>query len=150
MTKPNSKLVTILDHTDTDSYIIENVGSKLFIVTNMDAPNQKIVTADASKPTPDNWVDFIPETENVLSPNTGGGYFFAEYMVDAISKVYQYSYDGKLVREVKLPGVGSASGFGGKKEDKEFYFSFTNYNTPGLPTNTMLNRVITNNIGSLK
>jgi prolyl oligopeptidase len=131
LTKPNSKLVTILDHTDTDSYIIENVDTKLYIVTNMDAPNQKIVTVDASNPTPDNWVDFIPETENVLSPNTGGRYFFAEYMVDAISKVFQYNYDGKLVREVNLPGIGSASGFGGKKEDKEFYFSFTNYNTPG-------------------
>lgn len=131
LTKPNSNLVTILDHEDTDSSIIENVHSKLYIVTNMDAPNQKIITVDASNPTPEHWVDFIPEIENVLSPNTGGGYFFAEYMVDAISKVFQYDYDGKLVREVKLPGLGSASGFGGKKEDKEFYFSFTNYNTPG-------------------
>lgn len=131
LTKPNSKLVTILDHTDTDSYIIENEGSKLYIVTNMDAPNQKIVTVDAANPTPENWVDFIPETENVLTAGTGGGYFFTEYMVDAISKVLQYDYDGKLIREVKLPGVGSAGGFGGKKEKKEFYFSFTNYNTPG-------------------
>ena len=128
---PNSKLITILDHTRSDSYIIENVGTKLFIVTNLDAPNQKIVTVDASNPTSDQWVDFIPETENVLAPNTGGGYFFAEYMVDAISKVFQYDYNGNLVREVKLPGVGSASSFGGKKEDTEFYFSFTNYNTPG-------------------
>lgn len=131
LSKTNSKLVTILDHTETDSYIIENVGSKLYIVTNRNAPNQKIVTVDTSNPTPENWKDFIPETKNVLSPNTGGGYFFTEYMVDAISKVFQYDYEGKLVREVKLPGVGSASGFGGKKEDKEFYFSFTNYNTPG-------------------
>ncbi|MBT8306656.1 MAG: prolyl oligopeptidase family serine peptidase [Maribacter sp.] len=131
LSQPNSKLITILDHTETDSYVIDNVGSKLYIVTNMDAPNQKIITVDASDPIPANWVDFIPETENVLSPNTGGGYFFAEYMVDAISKVFQYDYDGKLVREVKLPGVGSASRFGGKKEDKEFYFSFTNYKTPG-------------------
>ncbi|NND79220.1 MAG: S9 family peptidase [Maribacter sp.] len=131
LSDPNSKLMPILDHTETDSYVIENVGSKLYIVTNMDAPNQKIVTVDASNPTPDNWTDFIPETENVLSPNTGGGYFFAEYMVDAISKVFQYDYEGNLVREVNLPGVGSASGFGGKKEDKEFYFSFTNYKTPG-------------------
>lgn len=131
LSKTDSKLVTILDHTETDSYIIENMGSKLYIVTNRNAPNQKIVTVDASNPTPENWEDFIPETKNVLSPNTGGGYFFTEYMVDAISKVFQYDYEGKLVREVKLPGVGSASGFGGKKEDKEFYFSFTNYNTPG-------------------
>ncbi|MCK5441103.1 MAG: S9 family peptidase [Maribacter sp.] len=131
LSKANSTLVTILDHTETDSYIIENVGSKLYIVTNRDAPNQKIVTVDALNPAPENWKDFIPETENVLLPNTGGGYFFTEYMVDAISKVFQYDYEGKLVREIKLPGVGSASGFGGKKEDKEFYFSFTNYNTPG-------------------
>ena len=130
LTKPDSELVTILDNTNTDSFVIENVGSKLYIVTNMDAPNQKIVTVDASNPTPENWVDFIPETENVLTANTGGGYFFTEYMVDAISKVLQYDYDGKLVREVKLPGLGSAGGFGGKKEDKDFYFSFTNYNTP--------------------
>jgi prolyl oligopeptidase len=131
LTKPDSKIITILDHADTDSYVIENVGSKLFIQTNMDAPNKKVITVDASSPNPKNWEDFIPETENVLSPNTGGGYFFAEYMVDAISKVLQYDYDGKLIREVKLPGLGTVSGFGGKKEDQEFYFSFTNYNTPG-------------------
>ncbi len=127
----NSKLVTVLDHTDTDSYIIDNVGSKLYIVTNINAPNKKIVVVDASSPGSENWEDFIPETDNVLSPSTGGGYFFAEYMVDAISKVFQIDYDGKMIREVVLPGVGSASGFGGKKEDKEFFFSFTNYNTPG-------------------
>lgn len=131
LTKPNSNFVTILDHTNSDTYPIENVGSKLFLVTNLDAPNQKIVTVDASNPSPENWVDFIPETKNVLSPSTGGGYFFAEYMVDAVSKVMQYDYDGKLVREVKLPGVGSAGGFGAKKEDKHLYYSFTNYVTPG-------------------
>nr|WP_109302151.1 prolyl oligopeptidase family serine peptidase [Aquimarina sp. AU474] len=130
LTKPNSKLVTILDHTDSDTYLIENEGSKLYFVTNLNAPNQKIVTVDAANPTPENWVDFIPETENVLSPNIGGGYFFAEYMVDAVSKVLQYDYDGKLIREVTLPGVGSANGFGAKKEEKELYYSFTNYKTP--------------------
>ncbi|RZS99515.1 prolyl oligopeptidase family serine peptidase [Aquimarina brevivitae] len=130
LNKPNSKLVTILDHTDSDSYIIENEGSKLYIVTNLNAPNQKIVTVDASNPTPENWKDFIPETENVLSPNKGGGYFFAEYMVDAVSKVLQYDYDGTLIREVELPGVGNAGGFGAKKEDKHLYYSFTNYKTP--------------------
>lgn len=127
----NGLLIPIVDDTESDVYLLENVGSKLYLVTNRNAPNQKIVTVDAANPGHENWVDFIPETENVLSPSTGGGYFFAEYMVDAISKVYQYDYDGKQIREVQLPGLGSASGFGGKKEDKEFYFSFTNYNTPG-------------------
>lgn len=128
---PNGLLIPIVEDTDSDNYVIDNVGSKLYIVTNRNAPNKKIVTVDASNPEAKNWVDFIPETENVLSPSTGGGYFFTEYMVDAISKVNQYDYDGKLIREVALPGIGSVGGFGGEKEDKELYFSFTNYNTPG-------------------
>ncbi len=131
LTKQDSKFVTILDNTDTDTYVIENVGSKLYIVTNRNTPNKKIVTVDANNPTPNNWKDFLPETENVLSPSTGGGNIFANYMVDAVSKVMQYDYDGKLIREIKLPGVGSAGGFGTKKEEKELYYSFTNYVTPG-------------------
>ena len=127
---PGSAILPILDHEDSDSYVIENVGTKLYIVTNLGTPNRKIVTVDASDPAPENWVDFIPETEHVLSPSTGGGYFFAEYMVDALSRVLQYDYDGNLVREVELPGMGSAGGFSGKKEEKELYFRFTNYNTP--------------------
>ncbi|MEP1223027.1 prolyl oligopeptidase family serine peptidase [Maribacter dokdonensis] len=128
---PNGLLIPMVENTESDNYVIDNVGSKLYIVTNRNAPNKKIVTVDASNPEAKNWVDFIPETENVLNPNTGGGYFFAEYMVDAISKVFQYDYESKLIREVELPGLGSVGGFGGEKEDKELYFSFTNYNTPG-------------------
>nr|WP_105170405.1 prolyl oligopeptidase family serine peptidase [Pseudoalteromonas sp. T1lg24] len=131
LSKPNSKLETILDHTNSDTQVIENEGSKLYLVTNLDAPNKRIVTVDAAKPTPDNWKDLIPETENVLNVSTGGGYIFARYMVDAISKVQQYDKSGKLVRDIELPGVGTAGGFGGEKEDKELYYSFTNYKTPG-------------------
>lgn len=130
LSQKNSKLIPIINNFDSDTYVIDNRGSKLYLVTNLNAPNQKIVTVDASNPTPNNWVDFIPETENVLNPSSGGGYFFASYMVDAVSKVLQYDFNGKLIREIKLPGVGSASGFGGKTQDKEGYFSFTNYNTP--------------------
>ncbi|CAM4115411.1 prolyl oligopeptidase family serine peptidase [Zobellia nedashkovskayae] len=131
LSKKDSPLVPIIEDTDSDNYIIENEGSKLYIVTNRNAPNKRIVTVNADNPAEENWVDFIPETENVLTAGAGGGYFFAEYMVDAISKVLQYDYEGNLIREVRLPGVGSASGFGGKKENKEFYFSFTNYIIPG-------------------
>ena len=131
LSKPDSKLATILDNTDSDTFVIDNVGTKLYLVTNLNAPNKKIVTVDASDPRPENWKDFIPETEYVLSPSTGGGFFFAEYMVDAVSKVMQYDYEGKLVRNVDLPGVGSIGGFGAKKEETELFYSFTNYNTPG-------------------
>ena len=127
----NGKFKTILDHTDSDTYLVENIGTKLYLKTNLNAPNGKVVVVDAANPSVENWVDFIPETKNVLSISKGGNYFFAEYMVDAVSKVMQYDYEGKLVREVKLPGVGSAGSIGGKKEEKELFYSFTNYNTPG-------------------
>ncbi|AXT18679.1 S9 family peptidase [Flavobacteriaceae bacterium AU392] len=131
LSNPNGEIITILADTNSDTSVFENVGSKLYLLTNLNAPNQKIVTVDASNPTPENWVDFIPETENVLSPSIGGGYFFAEYMVDAVSKVIQYDYEGKVIREVELPGIGSASSFGGKKEAPILYYSFSNYKTPG-------------------
>lgn len=131
LTKKNPELNTIIDNEDTDTYVIENDGSKLYIVTNLDAPNQRIVTVDAANPSPENWEDFIPETKNVLSPSTGGGYFFTEYMVDAVSQVKQYDYEGNLVREIELPGLGSAGGFGAKKDADTLYYSFTNYVTPG-------------------
>jgi len=118
LANPNSQFVTVLDHTDSDTFVIENVGSKLYLNTNLNAPNKKVVVVDATHPTPNNWVDFIPETKHVLSTSTGGGYFFAEYMVDAVSIVLQYDYSGKMIREVQLPGVGSAGGFGTKKKKK--------------------------------
>lgn len=131
LSKPNSTFITVLDHTESDTYPIENVGSTIYLVTDLKAANKKVVTVDVANPTPENWIDFIPETEHVLQLNSGAGYFFATYMVDAVSKVFQYDFDGKLIREVKLPGVGSAEGFNGKKEANSLYFSFTNYNNPG-------------------
>lgn len=131
LSEVNPTIDTIVGHEDNSSYVIDNRGSKLFIVTDLDAPNRRIVTVDAANPTPENWKDLIPETENVLSPSTGGGYIFAKYMQDAVSNVKQYDYEGKLVREVELPGIGTAGGFGGEKDEKKLYFSFTNYVTPG-------------------
>ncbi|MBJ2123261.1 prolyl oligopeptidase family protein [Flavobacterium sp. IB48] len=131
LTKANSPIVTIVDNFDSDNNVIENEGSKLFIETDFKAPNKRIVTVDAANPKPENWKDFIKETKDILSPSTGGGYFFANYTKDAVSFVQQYDYNGKLVREIKLPAVGTAGGFSGKKADKILYYSFANYTTPG-------------------
>ncbi len=130
LTQDNPELVTILDNEDTNTGVIGNVGSTLILVTDHDAPNRRVVTVDASNPTPENWKDLISETENVLSPSTGGGYIFANYMVDAVSQVKQYDYEGNLVRDIELPGLGTAGGFGAKKDDPVLYYSFTNYVTP--------------------
>lgn len=131
LSKPDNPIITIVGNFNSDNTIIDNQGSKLFIRTDLKAPNKRIVTVDVKNPTPENWQDFIPETENVLSPSTGGGYFFANYMKDAVSVVKQYDKNGKLVRQIELPAVGSAGGFSGKKKEKILYYSFTNYTTPG-------------------
>jgi prolyl oligopeptidase len=131
LTNPNSAIITIVDNFNSDNAVIDNEGSKLFIETDFNAPNKRVVSVDFSNPKPENWKDFIKETENVLAPSTGGGYLFANYTKDAVSLVLQYDYNGKLVREIKLPAVGSAGGFGGKKHEKVLYYSFTNYTTPG-------------------
>ncbi len=127
---PSSPLLTIVPEPDSNTYLIDNDGSTLYLVTDKDAPNKRIVTVNAANPAIENWVNLIAETENVLSPSTGAGYIFAEYMVHAVSKVIQYNYDGTQVREVELPGIGSAGGFWSKKEENDLYYSFTNYTTP--------------------
>jgi len=128
--KANSPLVLITDGYENDHYLLDSNGDRLFIVTNFNAPNQKVVEANSSKPEQEHWKDFIPETDYVLSPSSGSGFFFAEYMVDAISKIHQYDSKGTNLGEVSLPGVGSVSGFSGEKEDAILYYRFTNYANP--------------------
>lgn len=128
--KNNSTLKAIVDNYDSNTYVLDNNGSDLILVTDHDAPNKRIVKTNFNNPTQNNWIDLISEKEFVLSPSTCGGYIFTEYMIDAISKVYQYDYNGKLIREVNLPGIGSAGGFSGEKDQTELYFSFSNYYTP--------------------
>ena len=125
------ELRTIVSHTDSNTGVFHNIGSKLYLRTDLDAPNNRVVTVDARNPTPENWKDLIPESENVLSVSTGAGYIFAKYMVDAVSQVKQYDFNGKLIKDIELPGVGSAGGFGGKNDADVLYYSFSNYITPG-------------------
>lgn len=131
LSKPNFVIQTLIDYMNYDFDVVDNNGNIFYISTNEDAPNKKLFAIDVTNPLKSNWKTIIPETKNVLSISTGGGYIFTQYMKDALSFVKQYNYDGTLVREIKLPGIGTASGFGGKKEAKTLYFSFTNYVTPG-------------------
>jgi len=128
--KPGSEIVNVVDNFDNQHGVIDNVGGKLYILTNLYTPNFKVVTVDASDPKPINWKDLIPGTKNVLTVSTGGGKIFAEYLKDATTFVQQYNMDGKLERNIELPGIGSAGGFGTKKEEKETYYTFTNYVYP--------------------
>ncbi|HLS95537.1 MAG TPA: prolyl oligopeptidase family serine peptidase [Sphingobacterium sp.] len=131
LSDPASDFVTVVGNMEKNHSIIDNEGTRLFIYTELNAPNGRVVTTDFATPQPENWKDLIPETDQVLSPVTGGGKIFAHYLKDATSLVKQYDRTGKLEREIELPGVGSASGFGGKSTDTETYYAFTNYVNPG-------------------
>ncbi|WP_207429349.1 prolyl oligopeptidase family protein [Pedobacter sp. SYSU D00535] len=128
--KPGSAIVTVVDDMDSEHYVLDNEGTKLYIFTNLNAPNNRIVTVEAASPAPANWKDLIKETENVLNAGTGGGKIFANYLKDATSLVVQYNMQGQLERTIELPGVGTASGFGGKKDENELYYTFTSYVYP--------------------
>lgn len=130
LSKPGSPIFNVVDNFDNEHNVIDNVGSKLYIITNLYSPNYKIVTVDAAEPTIIHWKDLIPQTKNVLTASTGGGKIFAEYLKDATSMVEQYDMDGKLERTIALPSVGTAAGFGAKKQEKELYYTFTSYVYP--------------------
>ncbi|WP_086969169.1 prolyl oligopeptidase family serine peptidase [Vibrio coralliirubri] len=120
-------LNTLIDHVDSDTYLIDNQGENFILYTNLDAPNGKVVSFDSGT---EQWRDIISEKPQPLDISTGGGYLFAHYMVDVVSKIEQLDYQGNLVREIHLPGLGTASGLGGKKEQTQLYYTFTNYVTP--------------------
>lgn len=130
LTKDSNKIEVVSDDETTDDYVIETDGNTFYILTNSNAPNKKLVRTKYNRLNQKYWIDVIPETENVLNISVGGGYFFAEYYLDAISDVSQYDYNGKLIKKLDLPGLGSFSGLWGKKEQKELYFSFSNYYIP--------------------
>ncbi|CAH7262389.1 Prolyl endopeptidase [Vibrio chagasii] len=120
-------LNTLIDHVDSDTYLIDNQDQVFILYTNLEAPNGKVVSFDTRD---GKWLDIIPEKPQPLDISTGGGYLFAHYMVDVVSKIDQLDYQGNLVRELHMPGMGTASGLGGKKEQTQLYYTFTNYVTP--------------------
>lgn len=131
LTQKDAPVVPIVTGYESSQYIIDNNGSTLFIYTNLDAPNYRLVKVDASNPNPANWKDVIPETKNVLHVSSGGGYFFATYMVDVKDKVYQYDQNGKQIRAIQLPAAGNVGGFGARKTDTDLYYTFTSFTYPG-------------------
>lgn len=130
LSSPQGQIVQVVSDFKQNHNVIDTDGDKLFLYTNLNAPNGRVVTVDIGNPSPTNWVDLIPETENVLNIGTGGGKLFANYLKDATSYVQQYDRSGKLERTIELPSVGSASGFGAKLNASELYYTFTSYVYP--------------------
>lgn len=110
--------------------VVDNIGDRLLVKTNIDAPNYKLVSIDPKNSTKKNWIEIVPTSTKLLeNVGTAGGKLLLTYLEDASSKVYQYNVTGMLEREIKLPGIGTASGFGGKVTDKEIFYSYTSFST---------------------
>lgn len=124
----DGELVQVVSGFESDVNVIDSEGSTLYAITNKNAPNQRLVKFDARSPT--DWEEVIPERPEVLSVTTGGGYFFAHYMVDATSKVIQFERSGKEVRRLALPDVGTADLMNTKSNEATLYYTFTNYRLP--------------------
>jgi prolyl oligopeptidase len=131
LSKSETRFDTIIPGFATNANFVDNDGARLLVQTNDGAPNFKVVSIDPAHPEKDHWKTIIPEKPEALqSVSTGGGYLFISYLKDASSKVYQYTYDGQLVREIALPGIGTADGFGGERKDKEFFYTYASFSYP--------------------
>ena len=131
LTNAKDNYINLVSGFKTDPDVVDSYGNFLLVKTNQDAPNFKVVLVDPNQSSVNNWKTIIPEQPEVLqSVGTGGGYLFCSYLKDASTRVLQYTYEGKLVREIKLPGIGTASGFVGKRSDKSFFYTFTSYTYP--------------------
>ncbi len=125
---------TLLTGFDYDHSVIDNEGDRLLVYTNQGAKNYRLVSIDPTKPDPKNWTDVIAEQPEVLEGvTTAGGKIFAGYLKDVKSVWKQLDRSGKLEREITLPSLGTAGGFGGKKDAKEVFYSFTSFTYPSTP-----------------
>ncbi|MFT7332725.1 MAG: prolyl oligopeptidase [Sphingobacteriales bacterium] len=125
------EFTVIVSDFDNEYSVIDNIGSKLLVLTDKDAPRYRLVLIDPKNPAPKNWKEIIPQKDEVLrSVSTAGGKIFANYMKDASSKIYIHKMDGTQESEVILPALGTAGGFGGKMADKEVFYSFSSFLYP--------------------
>jgi prolyl oligopeptidase len=131
LSNPKAKWVPIVANFDNNHSLIDNDGTRLIIHTDLNAPNARIVEVDFKNPGVENWKDLVPEAEEAIqNVNTAGRKLFVNYLKDAKTLIKQFDNKGKFEREVELPGIGSAGGFGGKREDKEVYYTFTSFTYP--------------------
>jgi prolyl oligopeptidase len=127
----NQQVVKLLDQRDAEYDFITNVGSVFYFKTDLDAPLGRVVAIDVKNPARENWREIIPQaTETLQSVSSVGGALFANYLKDASTLIKQYDKTGAFVRDVALPGIGSAGGFGGKDTDTETFYSFTGFTVP--------------------
>jgi len=131
LSQPDSKFVPLFKGFDNKSSIVDNIGDRFLVLTDIDAPRYRLIEVDSKNPERSAWKDIVPESEHLMQGvSTGGGKLWVSYLKDATTRIFRYNYDGSKKRIIRLPGLGSASGFGGRKDDDHFFYSFTSFTIP--------------------
>jgi len=132
LTQPNSKFNTLFKGFDNNYNVIDNIGDRILALTDFSAPRYRLVLVDPLNADAKNWKDIIPQGTDLLEGvSTCGGKLFATYLKDASTRLYSYDLNGQNKKEIILPGIGTASGISGKKDDKEAFYTFTSFINPG-------------------
>lgn len=130
LTQPSAPVKTLVADIKNQHSVVDVDDNYFYIQTDRNAPTGKLMLAPIATPEENNWKTLIEAKPEVLSASAAGGSLFCSYLKDAVSKVYQYDRAGKQIREITLPGLGSASGFSGKQDDTELFYGYTSYTTP--------------------
>ncbi|MBD2664621.1 prolyl oligopeptidase [Richelia sinica FACHB-800] len=132
LTQPESEIVELINEFVADYSFIDNDDHIFYFRTDLDAPRGRVIAIDIENPHPEHWQEIIPQVPETLeSVGVLNHQFVADYLQNAHSQIKIFDLQGNYIREVELPGLGSAGGFGGKKEDRETFYSFTSFTTPG-------------------
>ena len=123
--------IDLIDAFENDYTFIDNDGPVFYFRTDYKAPNGRVIAIDIRKPDPANWKEIIPEAKDKLvSANLVGNLLVADYLKDAYTQIKMYAPEGEFIRNVELPGIGTAGGFGGRRVDTETFYTFSSYNRP--------------------
>ncbi len=132
LSKPRSAFQPLYKGFDNKNTLVDHQDGKFLILTNVNAPNYRLVSVDPAKIGKENWADVIPHKEDLLTGvSTGGGALFADYLKNATTRIFRYVYDGSSEKEITLPGLGSSGGFAGKKEDTYLFYNYASFVDPG-------------------
>ena len=131
LSKTDNPIVDLIDDFQNEFSFIGNRGSQFYFKSDWKAPKKCVIAIDVNRPNSENWKIIIPEAEETLDgAGIVGGKLVADYLKDAKTQIKVFDLDGKFVREVKFPGIGTASGFGGKQDQTETFYAFSSFATP--------------------
>ncbi|MEO0755818.1 MAG: prolyl oligopeptidase family serine peptidase [Cyanobacteria bacterium J06648_16] len=127
----DADVVELISEFEAEYGLVDNEGTTFWFQTDLDAPKGRLVAIDISQPEKENWKEILPEAEETLqSVSLLNHQFVTDYLKDAYTTIKVYNLEGQFIRNVELPGIGSAGGFGGKKDDTDTFYSFTSYTVP--------------------